>query len=125
MTVGQGENVTPSMPSARRGLRKHPRPVRLIHVYAVVHHELARMAWPGSAHRRRCCRHRYQTEGNATRGSHSLDGSGTSCSLGARHHLRLPGVSSTIRRLTHDRFKRHKEDGMAVTFQTEHCDVKL
>src|ERR1700681_46983 len=89
-----------------------------INVYAVVRHELVRMAWPRSTHHRRCCHHRHQTEGNATRRSYPTDGSGTTRSLGARHHLRLPRVSSTLRRLTHTTgFKRQKEDGMAVTFQ--------
>ena len=75
---------------------------RRINVYAVVRHELARMAWPRSTHHRRCCHHRHQTEGNATRRSHPTDGRGTTRSLGARHHPRLPRVSSTFRRLTRD-----------------------
>ena len=58
------------------------------------------MAWPRSTPHRRCCHHRHQTEGNATHRSHSPDGSGTTRSLGACHHLRLPRVSSTLRRLT-------------------------
>jgi hypothetical protein len=48
---------------------------------------------------------------------HPTDGRGAIRSLGAPHHLRLPCVSSTLRRLTHDRFKRHTENGMAVSFQ--------
>ena len=111
----------PSTLSVREtGLANHSLPrgaQRRINVYAVVRHELARMAWPRSTHYHPCGHHGQQTQGNATRGSHPTDGSGTTRSLGARHHLGRPRVSRTLRRLTHDRFKRQKEDGMAVTFQ--------
>jgi hypothetical protein len=62
-------------------------------------HELARMAWPRSRHRRRCRRDGNQTEGNAIRVSFSLDGNGTPRSPGDRDRLRLHGVSSELRRL--------------------------
>ncbi len=74
------------------------------------------LGWLGLAgtHHRPCCHHRYQAEGYATRRPYPTDGSGTTRSLGAHRHLRLPRVSSTLRRLTHDRFDRPKEDGVAV-----------
>jgi hypothetical protein len=65
--------------------------------------DLAHVAWLSSTYRRWCCRHRHQTEGNATRRSHPPDGSGATRSPGARHHFCLPRVSSTLRRLTRDR----------------------
>jgi hypothetical protein len=53
----------------------------------------------GHHHRLRGC-HRHQGEGHATRRAHPPDGHGTARSVGDRHRLRLPRVSSVLRRLS-------------------------
>ena len=73
--------------------------------YAVARHDLARLARPRRARRRRGCRYGDQAEGYPTRRPYTADGNGTACAPRAHHHLhrRLPRVPSTLRRLTHPR----------------------
>ena len=58
------------------------------------------MACSRRYHHRYRCHHGDQTERNATRRSHPTDGHGATRPLGAGHHLCLPRISSTLRRVT-------------------------
>ena len=81
------------------------------------------MACPRGAHYSRCCHHWHQTEGHATRRQHPPDGNGAFCPPGARHHLRLPRVSSTLRRVINDR--RHSFCDLSVQRDSKQISLQV